>query len=125
MKHDADGDPIGRFNWHPILNTSLYEVEFPGGVMTKLTANINEESMYAQCYVNGNEYLSLEAFINHRKYDSALSVEDQKIVFKGQEILRKLTDGWDICCKWKDGSTSWEKLSNLKKLHLFQLQNMP
>ena len=23
--------------------------------------------------------------------------------------------GWVICCKWKDGSTSWEKLSNCKE----------
>ena len=29
--------------------------------------------------------------------------------------------GWDICCKWKDGSTSWENLPNLKKLHQIQI----
>ena len=25
-----------------------------------------------------------------------------------------------MCCKWKDGSTSWEKLPNLKELHSIQ-----
>ncbi len=25
------------------------------------------------------------------------------------------TLGWHICCQWKDGSKSWEKLSNLKE----------
>ena len=63
-----------------------------------------------------NGYLLLEAFFNHRKNDSALNIEDQRIVVKGQETLRKSTAGQDIYCKWKDGSTLWEKLSNLKEL---------
>ena len=73
--------------------------------------------MYAQCDVNGNEYLLLEAFIIYRKNGSTLSVEDKKVVIKGKEIVRKSTASWNICCKSKDGSTSWEKLSNLKELH--------
>ena len=73
--------------------------------------------MYAQCDVDRNEYLLLEASINHRKNGLTLSVENQKIVIEGQETLRKSTAGWDICCKWKDRFTSWEKLSNLKELH--------
>ena len=28
--------------------------------------------------------------------------------------------GWQICCEWKDGSTSWEKLSDLKESHPVQ-----
>ena len=56
-----------------------------------------------------------------RDIHPALSVEDQKVVIKGWEILRKSTAGWDICCKWKDGYTSWEKLSNLKELHPVQV----
>ena len=89
--------------------------------MNELVATIIAESMYAQCDVNWNEYLLLKAFIDHRKNDSALSVEDQKVIIKGQETLRKSTAGWDICCKWKDGSTSWEKLFNRKELHPIQV----
>ena len=44
-KHDADGNIIGRSNQNPILDTHLYEVEFPGGEMTELAANIIAESM--------------------------------------------------------------------------------
>ena len=50
--------------------------------MTELAANIIAELMYAQCDVNGNEYLLLETFANHRKNGSALGVEDQKVVIK-------------------------------------------
>jgi hypothetical protein len=30
---------------------------------------------------------------------------------------KRNTVGWQLCCQWKDGSSSWEKLSNLKELH--------
>ena len=89
--------------------------------MNELAANIIAESMYAQCNVDGSEYLLLEAFNDHITNGSALSVEDQKGVVKGQEMLRKSTAGWDIYCKWKDKSTSWEKFSNLKELHPIQV----
>ena len=49
--------------------------------------------MHAQCDVDKNEYLLLDVFIDHRKDGSALSVEDQKIVVKGQEAPRKSTAG--------------------------------
>ena len=31
LKHDADGNTLGRSNQNLILDTHLYEVEFPGG----------------------------------------------------------------------------------------------
>jgi hypothetical protein len=30
-KRDADGNPIGKSNDNPLLDTRLYEVEFPDG----------------------------------------------------------------------------------------------
>ena len=39
---------------------------------------------------------------------------------KGKPSLRWSTVGWQICCEWKDGSTSWEKLSDLKESHPVQ-----
>ena len=36
----------------------------------------------------GNEYLLLEALVDHRKNASALCVKDQKVVMKEQETLR-------------------------------------
>ena len=29
----------------------------------------------------------------------------------------RTTDGWQLCIQWKDGSTSWEKLFDLKESH--------
>ena len=77
--------------------------------------------MYAQCDVDGHEYLLLESFIDHRKNDLALSVVDWKVVLKGRDNFRKSTAGWDICCKLKDDSTSQEKLSSLKDLYTIKV----
>ena len=82
-KHNADCNLIDRSHKNPIVDTCLYEVEFPGGEMTELVANIIPESMYTQCDVNENEYLLLEAFVNDQENGSALSVEDQEVVIKG------------------------------------------
>ena len=100
-KCDANGNPIGRSNQNPILDTQLYEVDFQGGEMTELAANVIAESLYAQCDVDGNESLLLQVFIDHRKNGSAFSAEDQTVVIKGQETLRESTAVW-----WQDGSTS-------------------
>ena len=79
-KHDVHVNLIDRSNQNPILDTWLYEVEFSKREKTGLAANIITELMYAQSDANGNEYLLLEAFSNHRKIGSTLNIEDQKIV---------------------------------------------
>ena len=45
---------------------------------------------------------------------------DQQINICGGPVTHKSIAGWQICCQWKDGSTSWEKLSNLKESHPVQ-----
>ena len=53
--------------------------------MRELVASIVAESKYAQRDINGIEYVMLSAFIDHKKGDSALSVENLKILVKGGE----------------------------------------
>ena len=76
QKCNTDGNLIDRSNKNPILNTHLYEEAFPEEEMTDSAAYIIAESMYAQCDVHRDEYLFLEAFIDHQKNGSALSVDD-------------------------------------------------
>ena len=80
-------------------------MEFTGGEITEFTANIIAELMHAPCDINGDDYLLLESLVNHRKDDSALGIENQKVVIKWRKTLRKSTAGEYICCKFKDGST--------------------
>ena len=83
QEHHANGNLISGSSQNPIVVINIYEVKFSGEEIVEHAANIIAESMYAQCDVNGNEYLLLKAFIDYRKNGSALSVEDQKIVVKG------------------------------------------
>ena len=43
-----------------------------------------------------------------------------KTSIQGRPVNQKLTAGCQLCCLWKDGSTPWEKLSDLKKSHKVQ-----
>ena len=71
-KRDTDGNPKGRANPNPILNTREYTVTFDDGDVTDLTANLIAESMYAQCDPGGNQYVLLDSLIDHQRLDTAL-----------------------------------------------------
>ena len=74
--------------------------------------------MYAQCDPDGNTYVLFDSIVDFRKNESALSKADQ-VARKsdGRTYMRRSTAGWQLCVLWKDGSTSWEKLSDLKSTH--------
>ena len=54
-----------------MLDTHLYEVEFPEGEITEVIDDITVELMYVQCDSNGEEYLLLESSIYYEKNDSS------------------------------------------------------
>jgi hypothetical protein len=77
--------------------------------------------MYAQCDPDGNQYVLLDSTIDHRQLDAAMRPFDQKVVRPdGRTHLKRSTIGWQVCCQWKDGSTSWESLTDLKESHLIE-----
>jgi len=117
-KRDAEGNPIGRADANPILNTREYIVEFDDGDEAELNANLIAEAMYPQCNPDGNQYVLLDSLVDHRRLDRAIRPADQKVVRPaGRAYMKRNTIGWQICCQWKDGSTSWENLSDLKESH--------
>jgi hypothetical protein len=59
-----------------------------------------------------------EGCIHEIKRDSTIKLADQKVVrANGQTYLRHLTISWQLCCQWKDGSSSWRNLTDLKESH--------
>ncbi len=44
---DLDGNPIGHQSNNPILDSHQYDIEFPNGEMTPLTANMIAQALYA------------------------------------------------------------------------------
>jgi hypothetical protein len=91
---------------------------FNNGDETVMSANLIAEAMYAHCDPDGNQYVLLDSIIDHKRLDSAIRPLDQKVVRpNGRTYLRRSTVGWQLCCQWKDGSTSWESLADLKESH--------
>jgi hypothetical protein len=59
------GNPVGRANDNPILDTRSYIGNFDDGDQTELTANKIAESLYSQCDPDGNQYVLLEEIVDH------------------------------------------------------------
>ena len=113
----SDGKAMGRYDPNPILNSIIYDVEFPDGQVKEYAANILAENMFSQVDSQGHSTLLIDQIIDHRKDPSkAVPMEDKHIVTKtGQKRMRKTTQGWDLLIAWKDGTESWVKLAELKE----------
>jgi hypothetical protein len=115
-KRDSDGNLIGRSNANPLLDTSVYEVEFDSGETEAYSANIIAENLYAQTDDEGYTHYSLSEIVEHRKDSTAIEQGDDAFVTtkSGRRLPKRTTRGWEFCCKFKDDSTAWIKLKDLK-----------
>ena len=119
---DANGIPIGTANDNPILDSRLYEVEYLDGYKTALTANTIAENLFSQVDSEGNRQVLFDAIIDHRCDGTALQHNDAFIkTANGGRRRKKTTKGWEILMQWKDGSTSWETLKDVKESYPVQL----
>lgn len=108
-KRDANGNPVGIRDNNPMLDTREYEVEFvKDKQVASYTANMIAENIYANVDQDGRSYSILDEIIDHKKKRSAVSRED---VTARNRITTK---GWFLLVRWKDGSTSWIPLKDLK-----------
>jgi hypothetical protein len=95
-------------------------VQFEDGDETKLTANMIADAK------GRYQYVLLEALIDHRCNDNVVKLADQMTVqANGKSYQRRSTAGWQICCQWRDGSTSWQNLCLLKESHPVERLNIP
>eukprot|EP00804_Cyclotella_cryptica_P013817 CCRYP_019427-RA/>CCRYP_019427-RA protein AED:0.38 eAED:0.39 QI:0/0/0/1/0/0/3/0/267 len=110
----------GYCSCEPCADTRIYEVRFPDGRTEELAANVIAEAVYAQCDADGNQYVLLDAIVDYRK-DPSVAVARTTRFRSSMKIVKRSTRGWELCCEWKDGSTSWQKLSDLKESHPLQV----
>ena len=57
----------------------------------------------------------LDSIIDFRKDGHAVKDADQHVMVKGRRVLRKTKKGWHLCVQWRDGTTTWERLADLKE----------
>jgi hypothetical protein len=119
-KRDVDGNLIGRAHANPILDTRVYEVEFPDGERVEYAANVIAECMYAQCDAEGNQFLMMDGIEYHWRTNDAMSVTEMFVDVNGRLCIKQLTKGWLLSVKWKDGTSSWENLCDVKESYPVQ-----
>jgi hypothetical protein len=100
------------------LNTRIYLAEFEDGHVAEYSANIIAEAVYNQVDDNGFDEVLFKEVVGHRKNVNALTENVDNLA---EPPVIRTTKGWDICIKWRDGSTSWHPLVEIKNsfpLHL-------
>jgi hypothetical protein len=109
---DTRGRPIGVANDNPLLDTREYVIEYEDGTMDVLTSNLIAESMYSRINADGHELMLLREIMDH-KFDKDLLSKDDMVI-PGSQSVRKQTKGCKLLVGWKDGTTSWLPLSEMK-----------
>lgn len=113
---DENGRVIGNFNENPLLNTLVYDCEFPDGTIKKYSANIIAENVLSQVDPDGYYSTTMDSILDHKRDGSAVRKQDKYIFSRnGQRKLRQTTVGWQFKIKWKNGRTEWVPLKLLKE----------
>jgi hypothetical protein len=118
-KWDANGNPIGQHNVNPILNFRVYLAEFPDRHIQELSDNTIVEAVYNQIDDSGFDEQLFHEIIDHC-YDSAILNQTEQEYIQHLRLNPNqgkrfcLLKGWQICISWKDGTTSWHSMSDIK-----------
>jgi hypothetical protein len=113
-KRDSNGDPIGKSNGNPLLDTRLYMVEFSDGHHEEFSANFIAENMFAQIDIEGKRHLLISEIVDHKCDSHALPKHAAAKGFR-------TTMGWSFLVQWKDSSTSWISMKYLKSSNPIEL----
>lgn len=117
-KVDEDGIPVGVANDNPLCDNRVYIVEWLDGHTEELMANVIAENLFAQVDDEGNRFVLLDDIVDHRKSADALSGDDGYIMSEsGMKYRRRTTQGWELCVQWKDQSTTWVSLKDMKNAY--------
>jgi hypothetical protein len=113
-KRELDGTVRGRANANSMLDTRTYEIEFPDGCSDEYTINVIADNMYSHFDIEDRQYNLMEGIIDHKTDEHAVEPAGMYIKHGSNMKVRKTTKGWHLCVEWKDGTTSWERLVDIK-----------
>ena len=119
-KLGRNGKPTGIRKKH-ILHNIQYEVILPDGEVNTYTANTISDKLYSNVDSEGHEILYLAEILDHSSDGSVIYKDESHTTSNGRKIPENTTIGWKILCKWKDSSTSWVLLKNIKESYPVQV----
>jgi hypothetical protein len=93
-----DGAVAGTYDENPILNTMIYDVEFPNGDIKEHAANIIAENMLTQIDLDGYSLTMMKGIIDYKRDDAVAVMKSvmYAVTRKGQKKLRKTTVSWKL-----------------------------
>ena len=106
---------MGIYHKNSILNTRVYDVEFPDWEVKEYSANVIAENLLSQVDDKGFKLTIFDSIIEYTKDDSA--IEEKDLYFRtssGTKRMRKTTHGLKFLVLWKDGSDTWVPLKDMK-----------
>jgi hypothetical protein len=112
---------IGHGHRNPIIDTSLYEVEFDDGRTGVYSTIIIAQHIYEQVDDDGQQHILFDDVIDHRKGTDAVSPDDGFVLHNGRRTPKRTTKGWNMLVQWKDATTTWLLLKDLKESNPVQL----
>jgi hypothetical protein len=68
----------------------------------------------------GHHQVMLDEIVDHKSDESAVLPDNGYTTLNARRHRRITTKGWKLCIQWKDGSASWEPLSDLKEAYPVQ-----
>ena len=115
-KLDDAEKAVGNMNNDPLLDTRAYKIQFADVTTEVLTANIISQNLLAQVHKEGNRQMLLDEIIDHRHDVNTIGKKDACTKMPNGTKLRKMTtEGQQLFIKWKDGSTDWVALKEIKQ----------
>eukprot|EP00970_Alexandrium_tamarense_P000826 scaffold95_cov108-Alexandrium_tamarense.AAC.11 len=119
---DYAGRPIGKAHSNPLLDGRLYEVELDDGTTDRYFANQIAENIWAQVDTEGRQVLVMQEICDHRKNERAIPIADGYTIKRnGEKVPKITTDGWELLVEFKDGTTEWVKLKDVKDSNPIEL----
>ena len=115
-KRDGAGILIGRKHDVPVLDTRIYNVQFPDGHYEQYSTNIIAESLTSSYDHDGYDKNSILEICGYRK-DENIAVSRVNGFFlssNGNKHPKITTKGWEIRIRWNDNSTTWVPLNLVK-----------
>ena len=92
---NSNGNIIGIFDENPVLNSLVYDVEFPDGAIKHYAVSVIAENVLSQVDSSGFYIQALYKIVLHRKLGNAVSMRDAYVTAnRGVRKLRKTTIGW-------------------------------
>ena len=111
-----DGTPIGKRNKNYLLDTRKYEVQLSDGTTQEYFANVIAENMFSQTDSEGRQYLLMKEITDHKTDGTAITQANGLITLRsGRTVKKKTTKGWKLLVEWKEGSSDWVPLKDLKE----------